>query len=153
MSLEKIFFLPKKNSSSQCIACAKAVATKVVNDTIRVLKKNSRATDKKKISVLTRLGKYAKSSAYRGALVAAIVAQYTLIVAAFSVAVTATSNVMSTYGLKSMQAYSDKELVRAYAFAVVHIMALYAMFASFVMGISFALEGISSVATALQKKK
>lgn len=132
-------------------ARAKAVATKVVDDVIRTMNKKSHASEKKKISVLTRLGKLAKNSAYRGALKTAIVAKEVAFLAALSFAMAISGSAFKSSGARSWEAFLDMEKNNktmgnkvklgsvSFAYAAVQIMAAYAMYATLVMSLqSFA---------------
>lgn len=83
---------------------ADAATTRVVNDVIDTFGKNSRASEKEKLRVLTRLGKFAKSAAYRAALATAIAAREVAFTAALVAAMTIGT---TTTAVKSYQLLFD----------------------------------------------
>jgi hypothetical protein len=129
-------------------ARAKAVTTKVVDDVIDTLTSDGR-TEEQKFNVLVRLGKFAKSSAYRAALVAAIAARETAFTAALVASMTGgvAISALKTYHLATHEVWKTRENVKRVVMthAVLITMSAFVAFASYIKLVKRTLRFIKKV--------
>ena len=123
-----------------------AVTTRVVNDVIDTFGTNSRASEHKKLGVLTRLGKFAKSVTYRTALATAIAAREVAFTTALVAAMTVGTWTSASKSYQFVMHETEKTKRVFMAYAVVITMSASVAFISYVKLLKRTLSFVKKVA-------